>query len=113
MNTPDRNYNTAQIGWDFTHDGVGANFPAVKITSAAAPGIVVDVDGANPGLTIQGETTLGIDLSALGVADAILKATATTDSVTADPKTHAPTSWLKILIGSTANYIPVYTLSGS
>lgn len=36
MNTPDRNYTAAQIGWDFTHDGVGDNFPAVKITAGSA-----------------------------------------------------------------------------
>lgn len=113
MNTPDRNYNHAQIGYDFTHDGIGSNVPAWKITSPHAPALVLSCDGANACLTLQGATTLGIDASALGVADTVISFTATTDSVTAAPQTNAPNAYMKALIGSTAYYIGAYTLSGS
>lgn len=52
-NSPERNGNTATIGWDFTHDGVGDNFPAVKLTSLRAPTLVLNQDGNYEALNID------------------------------------------------------------
>jgi hypothetical protein len=58
MNTPDRNHNRAQIGWDFTHDGVGADFPAVKLTvSNDARGITIDQNGDLQAIYIDHDDT--------------------------------------------------------
>lgn len=101
-NTPESNGNTAQIGWDFTHAGVGANFPAVKITSnraralhivsgydATAGAVYIDVDGSTAsrvsGLKIDVDNSgtnglvCGIDLSSFAADEPLIKVPVDTD----------------------------------
>lgn len=61
-NSPERNGNTAAIGWDFTHDGVGDNFPAVKLRSLRAPTLVLNQDGNYEAMLVDHDDT-GTDAS--------------------------------------------------
>jgi len=75
------------------------------------------------GLTIQNDATsgaamaitgtgiVGIDFSALGVADSLFKATLTTDETMKAPQSVAADGFVKIMVGAVAHYIPVYTIA--
>lgn len=58
-NSPDRNYNTAAIMHDETHDGIGSSFPWTKVTLSSADGygLVFAADNVTTGkyLTIDGD----------------------------------------------------------
>lgn len=102
MNTPETNNNVAQIGWDFTHTGVGSNFPAVKLTASKARNLhlvntsnltggalYIDVDAATAsrvfGLKIDVDNTgtnglvCGIDLSSFAADEPLFKVPVDTD----------------------------------
>lgn len=102
MNTPETNNVTAQIGWDFTHSGVGANFPAVKISAAKSRNLhlvntsnltggamFIDVTAATAsrvfGLKIEVDNTgtnglvCGIDLSSFAADEPLFKVPVDTD----------------------------------
>jgi|7_EtaG_2_1085326.scaffolds.fasta_scaffold00342_21 hypothetical protein len=66
---------------------------------------------AGAAMSITGTGVLGIDMSALGVADSVLKATGTTDTTMKAPQTVAADEFLKIDIGGVAHYIPAYTVA--
>lgn len=45
-NTPDRSYNNAQISNDFVHDGIGSDFPYLKLTLSSAAGYAFKILGS-------------------------------------------------------------------
>lgn len=70
MNTPDRNYTSGQIGWDFTHDGVGSNFPAVKLTvSNSAYGLSIDNNGNLSSIYIDQDSDSTSDIYAVTIVN--------------------------------------------
>lgn len=127
-NTPEDNGNIAQIGWDFTHRGVGLNFPAVKITAtkarslhvvnsmpAAGGAVYIDVDSAIAstrvfGLKIDVDNTGtgtqvgGIDLSSFSSDEPLLK-------VPVDTNTTAGTlsGQFAVRMNTTTYYVNLYT----
>ena len=66
---------------------------------------------AGAAMSITGTGVLGIDFSALGVADSIFKATFTTDATMKAPQTVAADGFVKIDVGGVAHYIPCYTVA--
>ncbi len=131
MQTPDRNYNKAQIGWDFTHDGVGSDFPAVKITtiSVTSPAIsivsagttitagIINITGAAVTTGIGIKITLAalttgsaIDTTGIAATKQNFNMNSSTGS-TAAPQTNAPTGFFKIGIAGTDQWVPYYSAS--
>lgn len=62
-------------------------------------------------IALTGTGVLGIDASALGVADTVLKFTGTTDTTMKAPQTVGADEFLKCDIGGTAHYIPAYLVA--
>ena len=66
---------------------------------------------AGAAMSITGTGVLGIDMSALGVADTVFKVTGTTDATMKAPQTVAADEFIKIDIGGAAHYIPCYLVA--
>ena len=66
---------------------------------------------AGAAMSITGTGVLGIDFSALGVADSIFKATFTTDATMKAPQTVAADGFFKVDVAGTAHYVPAYTVA--
>jgi hypothetical protein len=80
--------------------------------NAAATGttaLAIQQDADKPGITITGLTTIGIDFTALGVADSLFDCTATTDTTMKAPQTDACTGFFKIDVAGAPRYVPFYT----
>lgn len=124
-NTPEVNHSTAQIGWDFTHTGVGANFPAVKITSAKARALhlvssyagaaaYIDVDAATAtrvfGLKIDADNTGtnglvgGIDLSSFASDEPLFKVPVDTNATAG-----TLSGQYAVRMNTTTYYVNLYT----
>jgi hypothetical protein len=66
---------------------------------------------AGAAMAITGTGILGIDFSALGVADSLFKVTLTTDTTMKAPQTVAADGFIKVMVGAVAHYIPCYTVA--
>lgn len=78
--------------------------------STGTTGLTIQQDADMPAITITGLTTVGIDFTALGVADSLWNCTATTDVVNVSPESDAETGFIKIDVAGAPRYIPFYTL---
>lgn len=126
-NTPESNLNTAMIGWDFTHSGVGANFPAVKLTAnyaralhivsafdAVSGAVYIDLDGSTAsrisGLKIDVDNTgtnglvCGIDLSSFSADEPLLKVPVDTNATAGTLSGQFP-----VRMNTTTFYVNLYT----
>jgi len=80
--------------------------------AVGAVGLTIKNDStAGAAMAITGTGILGIDFSALGVADSLFKATLTTDATMKAPQSVACDGMVKIMVGAVAHYIPVYTVA--
>ncbi len=70
--------------------------------------LAIQQDADKPAITITGATTVGIDFTALGVADSLFNCTATTDTTMRAPQTDACTGFFKIDVAGVARYVPFY-----
>lgn len=126
MNTPEVSNNYYAIGWDFTHQGIGVAVPAVKLTAANAPALVlvgsgylggalridVDADSATRAYGLQiavdnaGTNGLvcGIDFSGFAKDEPIFSVVADTNATAGTLSAQFP-----VLMGSTVYYVNLYT----
>lgn len=127
MNTPDRSQNMAAIGWDFTHDGVGVDFPAVKITASktrnlhlvntsniTGGALYIDVDAAVASrvfaLKIDVDNTGtngfvgGIDLSSFSADEPLMKVPVDTNATAGTLSGQFP-----VRMNTTTFYVNLYT----
>jgi hypothetical protein len=68
-NSPERSYVNSKPGWDFTHDGIGASNPAVKLTVADAPAFSIDNNSNHSGIVIDHDSDLATDVYAVTIVN--------------------------------------------
>lgn len=60
-----------------------------------------------------GFTSSGLITSTVAAGSPVFSFTATSDVVTADPTTDAPSGWMEVTVGGQTRYVPYYTIDGS